>query len=63
MNITELIAKLEQVKNEHGDIEVRYHDNYEGGSMEIDRLVPCHPYKPGEYVEDETQPAYQIELI
>lgn len=63
MTITELIAQLEQLKAVHGDIKVSYHDNYEGGSCDIERVVPNYPYKPGEYVEDETQPAYQIELI
>ena len=63
MTITELIAQLEQLKAVHGDLKVSYHDNYEGGSCDIERVVPNYPYKPEEYVEDETQPAYQIELI
>jgi hypothetical protein len=63
MNITELIAKLEQAKNEYGDIKVCYHDNSDETSLEIDRLVPCHPYKKmGEWVEDKNQPPYCIEI-
>lgn len=61
MKITELIAQLEQLKAVHGDLKVTFHDNYEGGSCDIESVVPNHPYKWG--VEDKTQPAYEIELI
>lgn len=61
MTITELIAQLEQLKAVHGDLKVQFHDNYEGGSCDIESVVPNYPYKWG--VEDNTQPAYQIELI
>jgi len=64
MTITELITQLEQLKAVHGDIKVAYHDNYEGGSCDIDRIVPNYPFKAGTvWDEDMTQPAYQIELI
>ena len=72
MTITELIAQLEQLKAVHGDLKVKYHDNYEGGSCDIARVVPnypsnyfgSYPSKKGElYREDKTQPAYQIELL
>ena len=64
MKISELVTKLEELKAEHGDIKVAYHDNYEGGTCDIDRVVPSYPYKLGEWgVEDKTQPADQIELI
>ena len=62
MNITELVAKLEQAKNEYGDIKVCYHDNSDETSLEIDRLVPCRPYKMGEWVEDKNQLPYCIEI-
>jgi len=64
MTITELIAQLEQLKAVHGDLKVKYHDNYEGGACDIDRIVPNYPAKDGEiWLEDKTQPAYQIELL
>ena len=64
MTITELIAQLEQLKAVHGDIKVSYHDNYEGGSCDIDRIIPNYPAKKDEiWLEDKNQPAYQIELI
>lgn len=64
MTITELIAQLEQLKAVHGDLKVKYHDNFEGGSCDIARVVPNYPRKKGElYREDKTQPAYQIELL
>ena len=62
MNITELIAKLEQVKNEHGDIEVCYYDRSDKTSLEIDRLVLRRPWEPGREVEDKNQPPYCIEI-
>ena len=62
MTITQLIKNLEQVKNQHGDLEVCYHDNYDGGSLEINELVLCRPYKQEEWVEDETQPPYCVEM-
>ena len=64
MKISELVTKLEKLKTEHGDIEVKYHDNYEGGSCDIESVVAVYPMKKGEWgVEDKTQPAYEIELI
>lgn len=64
MKISELVTKLEELKAEHGDLEVTYHDNYEGGSCPIDRIIPNYPFKAGTvWDEDMTQPAYQIELI
>jgi hypothetical protein len=62
MKITELIANLQRMRREYGDIEVCYHDNYDGGSLEIKEVIPCRPYKAGEWVEDETQPPYCVEL-
>ena len=64
MTITELIAQLEQLKAVHGDLKVSYHDNYEGGSCDIESVVAVYPMKKGEWgVEDKTQPAYEIELL
>ena len=64
MTITELIAKLEELKAVHGDLNVEYHDNYEGGSCNIESVVAVYPMKKDEWgVEDKTQPAYEIELI
>lgn len=61
MKISELVTKLEELKAVHGDLKVQFHDNYEGGSCDIESVVPNYPYKWG--VEDNTQPAWQIELI
>jgi hypothetical protein len=61
MTITELIAKLEELKADHGDVNVVYRAFDDGGTSNIDRFVPNYPYKWG--VEDKTQPAYEIELI
>ena len=64
MTITELIAQLEQLKAVHGDLKVKYHDNYEGGSCDIESVGAVYPMKKGEWgVEDKTQPAYEIELL
>ena len=64
MKISLLILKLEELREKHGNLEVRYTDNYEGGTCDINRVVPSYPYKIGEWgVEDKTQPADQIELI
>lgn len=64
MTITELIAQLEQLKVVHGDLPVRYHDNYEGGSSNIESVVAVYPMHRVEWgVEDKSKPAYEIELI
>lgn len=64
MKISELVSKLEELKAEHGNLEVAYRDTYEGGFYNIDSVSPSYSYKIGEWgVEDKTQPAWQIALI
>ena len=64
MKISKLVTKLEELKAVHGDLKVTFHDNYEGGSCDIESVVAVYPVKKSEWgVEDKTQPAVEIELI
>jgi len=62
MTITELIAKLEQLKNEHGDVKVVYVEDEHCNIRNVEQIVPRYPYKAGQ-VEDKTQPLLHVELF
>jgi hypothetical protein len=65
MRISELVSKLELLKAKYGDLNVEYIDRHYDDSYEIIRVVPRHPYIPGQWekVEDKTQPPTQIDLV
>lgn len=65
MKISELVNKLEELKTEHGDLNVEYIDRHYDDSYEIIRVEPRYPYIPGQggKREDKIQPPTQIDLI
>jgi len=62
MKITELIAKLEQLKTEHGDIEVCYLSGDPVPHCSITQVVPVYPWNWDSWRRDTSRPAWIIAL-
>lgn len=45
MRTSELIQKLQNSLNQHGDLDVYFKNMYDGGYVDVEEVVPVYPWK------------------
>jgi hypothetical protein len=45
MKISQLIQKLQNSLNQHGDLDVYFENMYDGGYEDVEEVVPVYPWK------------------